>query len=116
MIAHVVLFRPRPDLSTSDTRNLIEAFARAVSLIPAVRSTRVGRRARIGAAYESMPQPDLPYIAIVEFEDVAGLRAYLEHPAHVEIGRRFWEASAEQQVYDFALENSLDAAAWTQDF
>ena len=116
MIAHVVLFRPRPDLGADDTRALIDAFARAVSLIPSVRSTRVGRRLRLGVTYEALPQPDLPYIAIVEFDDVAGLRSYLEHPAHAEIGRRFWEASAEQQVYDFELENGLDTTKWTQDF
>ena len=69
-----------------------------------------------GAAYEQMPQPDLSYLAIVEFDDVAGLRAYLEHPAHAEIGRRFWEASAEQLVYDFEIKDVLEVAEWTQDF
>jgi hypothetical protein len=116
VIAHIVLFRPRPDLGADDARALIDALSRAVSLISGVRSTRIGRRARLGVAYEQMPQPDLPYIAIVEFDDLAGLRKYLEHPAHTEIGRRFWEASAEQQVYDFEMETSLDAAAWSQDF
>jgi hypothetical protein len=116
VIAHLVLFRPRPDLDGDETRALIDAFVRAVSLIPSVRSTRVGRRARLGAGYEQLPQPDLTYLAIVEFDDEAGLRAYLEHPAHVEIGRRFWEASAQQQVYDFELAAGVDAHLLSQDF
>ena len=116
MIAHVVLFRPRPDLGEDDTRALIDAFVRAVSLIASVRSTRVGRRTRVGAGYEQLPQPDLTDVAIVEFDDEAGLRAYLEHPAHVEIGRRFWEASAQQQVYDFAMAGGIDADLLSQDF
>ena len=116
MIAHIVLFRPKPDLGADETRELIDAFSRAVSLIPTVRSARVGRRIRLGVTYEALPQPDLSYLAIVEFDDVAGLHAYLEHPAHIEIGRRFWDASAEQQVYDVEVEDHLDASKWTQDF
>jgi hypothetical protein len=116
VIAHIVLFRPRTDLSSADAALLIDAFNRAVSLIPAVRAARVGPRLSVGAEYERLPQPDFGYVAVIEFDDLAGLRSYLEHPAHVEIGRRFWEASEEQQVYDFEIAGSLDAGAATRDF
>jgi hypothetical protein len=103
VFAHIVLFRPRPDLNPADLAGLIDEFTRRVAEIPSVRLTRVGRRTLIGVAYEQLPQPDLSHIAILEFDDRAGLQAYLTAPAHDEIGRRFWEVSAEQLVYDFEL-------------
>ena len=103
MFAHVVLFRPRADLGPADTSRLVDEFTHRVAGIPGVRRTRVGQRVLIGAAYEQLPQPDLTYVAILEFDDRAGLQAYLTAPAHDEIGRRFWEISEEQLVYDFEL-------------
>ena len=35
-----------------------------------------------GRAYESLMHVDYQYAAVLEFDDSAGLRAYLEHPAH----------------------------------
>lgn len=103
MVAHLVLFRPRRDIEPADTQRLIDLFLQRVTAMPSVRRARVGRRVLIEAAYEQLPQPDLPYMAILEFDDLAGLRAYLTAPEHEEIGRRFWESSEEQLIYDFEL-------------
>jgi len=103
MVAHLVLFRPRPEFEDVDTERLIDEFRRRVVAIPEVRRARVGRRALIGAEYERLPQPDLSHVAILEFDDTSGLQAYLNAPAHEEIGRRFWDVSAEQLIYDFEL-------------
>lgn len=106
MIAHVVLFRPRPDLDASEGQLLIEAFDRALRSIPTIRRVRVGRRTRIGAQYEQLSQPDLTYAAVIEFDDVAALQAYLEHPAHAEVGRRFFSSAEQTLVFDFEMESS----------
>lgn len=108
MIAHVVLFRPRPDLDASEATRLIEAFDRALRVIPSIRRARVGHRARIGAGYEQLPQPDFPYIAVLEFADVAGLQAYLQHPDHAEVGQRFFASSEATLVFDFEMESSAE--------
>jgi hypothetical protein len=110
VIVHLVLFRPRADLGPADAAGLIDAFTHAVASIPSVRSSRVGRRAKLGVQYEQLPQPDLTYFALIEFDDLVGLKAYLEHPAHVEIGRRFFEASEAQLVYDFDCEGVIEDA------
>jgi len=111
VIIHVVLFRPRADLGSADATLLIEAFNHALTSIPSVRSSRVGRRTKLGTQYEQLPQPDLTYVALIEFDDRAGLAAYLEHPAHTEIGRRFFEASETQLIYDFDTEGVIEGAA-----
>jgi hypothetical protein len=42
MIAHVVLFQPRADLSPTDREAFAAAFERAITEIPQVRRARVG--------------------------------------------------------------------------
>ena len=44
------------------------------------------------------------FAALLEFDDLAGLRAYLDHPAHETLAKRFFEAIDEALIYDFELE------------
>ena len=102
MVSHLVLFRLRKDLTAPEREGLVTALRAAIQTIPTVRGFRIGRRLRIGAGYESAA-PDLNLGGVIEFEDEAGLRVYLEHPAHEEIGARF-NASVEQAlVYDYEM-------------
>jgi hypothetical protein len=43
------------------------------------------------------------YAAVLEFDDTAGLAAYLGHPAHQQLAERFFSAFAEALMYDFEL-------------
>ncbi len=108
MISHVVLFRAKRDLSADDRRALIAAFKNAVREITSVRGVRVGRRVRHGAGYEQT-SPDLADVLIaIDFDDVAGLQAYLRHPAHDELGARFNQAMDSGVVYDFEVGSDLE--------
>lgn len=101
MIAHVVLFRLRPDVSIDDRRALVDAWAVALNELPMIRRARVGRRVKIGRSYEALTRLDLPFAAVLEFDNVDGLRAYLDHPAHDTIATRLFAAIAETLIYDF---------------
>ena len=101
MVTHLVLIKPRPDLSATGREQLIAAFERAVSEIPTVRHVRVGRRITHAASYEARMPDTADYLVAIEFDDVAGLAAYLRHPAHEELGVRFTESLAGALVYDF---------------
>jgi len=103
VIAHLVLFTPRADLPVEERRALAAAFAQAARAIPSVRGVRVGRLIRHGARYESAPAAPPAFAAIIEFDDVAGLRAYLDHPAHEGLGTCLREAVSEAAVYDFEV-------------
>ncbi len=105
MIAHVVLFRPDPKLSPTNARLFAHAFERAVREIPSIRRVRVGKRVTIGTAYEQLMQSDYPYAAVVEFDNIAGLEAYLAHPAHEDLGLRLFASVEEALVYDFVMED-----------
>ena len=103
MVTHLVLMKPRPDLTPHDRAALVDAFERAVRDIPTVRGVRVGRRVVHGAGYESVAPDVGDYVAIIDFDDVAGLQAYLRHPAHEELGARFGQALSGAVVLDFEV-------------
>jgi len=108
VIVHVVLFRPRPDLSMDDRRALIEAWATALREIPSISRAHVGPRIRIGRSYEQLTRTDFPYAAVLEFDHADALRAYLDHPAHEGISTRFFAAIADTLIYDFEMEGGAN--------
>ena len=102
MIAHVVLFRPRATLSDVEKAALLRALETALAGISLIKRARVGRRRVMGRLYDQSA-PDFPYAAILEFENEANLRAYLDHPAHEELGRQFYTTSDAALAIDFEL-------------
>ena len=109
MIAHVVLFRPRRDLSPGERQALVSTFTEALRAIPSIRRARVGRRVTHGRpGYEQSMRTDFPYAAVIEFDDAAGLAAYLEHPAHEQLGEQFFAVFEEALMYDFDLAEGED--------
>ena len=84
--------KPRADLSDADRRALIDAFERAIREIESVRNVRVGRRVVHGAGYEATSPDIAEYVAFIDFDDLPGLQAYLQHPAHGELGARFGQS------------------------
>jgi stress responsive alpha/beta barrel protein len=110
MLWHLVLMKPKPDLSDADRAAFIAAFEHALATIPTVRDVRVGRRVMHGAAYEHSMPDAADYVAAIAFDDVAGLRTYLSHPAHADLGMKFGEALSSALVYDFDLVGLDDLA------
>jgi hypothetical protein len=103
LIAHVVMFRPKPNLSATDRGALVDAFSRALREIPSVRDSRVGRRVTHGRGYEQLMRENYEYLAVLEFDDVAGLKAYLEHPAHEELSQQFYRVFESALMYDYEI-------------
>jgi len=103
VLTHLVLMKPRADLTDADRSALVAAFERALRDIPTVRRVRVGRRVRHGAGYEQAAPDAADYVAEIDFDDLAGLQAYLRHPAHDELGARFGQSLSAALVYDFEV-------------
>ena len=106
MLTHIVLMKPRPDLSADGRLALVDAFERAIRDIPTVRGVRIGRRVTHGAGYEQTSPDTADYLAVIDFDDLAGLQAYLRHPAHDELGARFGQSLSGALVYDFEVGES----------
>ena len=106
MISHIVLMKPRPDLSAEERLAFVDAFERAIREIDTVRDVRVGKRVTHGAGYEQTSPDAADYLAVIEFDDLAGLQAYLRHPAHQNLGEHFGRSLSAALVYDFEVGGS----------
>jgi hypothetical protein len=107
MIVHVVLFSPRPDLSAADRAALLGALELASKHIPSIKRLRVGKRVKHSLpGYEQMMRDDYEYAVMIEFDDVEGLKAYLQHPAHAAAGHHFTASASKALAYDYEVAES----------
>ena len=111
MITHLVLFRPLDGLSSDDRTELTTALRTALRAIPSIRRARIGRRVTHGRPYEQSMRVHYEFAALLDFDDIAGLRAYLDHPAHDELAARFFAVVDEALMYDFELGEGEDGLA-----
>ena len=109
MISHVVLFRPKASLSESDRATLVDALRKAVTGIPAIKRTMIGKRLLLNRpGYETQMAEHYEYSAILEFDAESDLRAYLDHPAHNNLGKLLFTSADAVLAYDF-IETNLSA-------
>ena len=99
MIAHVVLFQPRADLSPADRAACAESFERALTGIPHVRRARVGERMHLGRLYDQQNIRDFSYAAIIEFDSRQDPRSHSRTPGTPGVGRRFYETAEAALVW-----------------
>ena len=104
MIRHIVLFRPRADLPADERSGLAATLRSVIKTIPSVRRARVGRRVTHGRPYEQRMRVDYEYAAMIDFDDLSGLKTYLDHPAHEALATRFFRVLEESLIYDFEFE------------
>lgn len=109
MTLHLVLFRPRPDVTDAEREDLLEAMRAAAREIPSVRRFRVGAHVAAPPTYVLGGFPSFPYVALLEFDDEAGLHEYLAHPRHLALGARFNAAAEAALIYDYTITEALHA-------
>jgi Stress responsive A/B Barrel Domain len=110
VIAHVVLFSPKPDLAEADRRAIIEALVAAAGDIPSIKRFRVGKRVKHWMpGYEQLMRDDYEFAAIVEFDDIEALKVYLAHPSHATIGQHFTSSASKAIAYDYEIVDAADA-------
>jgi stress responsive alpha/beta barrel protein len=110
MIAHVILFSPKGDLTPAARRDLLESLVATSGDIPSIRRFRVGRRVKHGLpGYEQRMRDDYEFAAVIEFDDVDGLKAYLAHPSHATIGQHFTASASRALAYDYVMSEAGDA-------
>ena len=50
---------------------------------------------------------DFPFAAFIEFDDIAGLQAYLRHPQHQRLGELFYSLQEAALAYDYDVRTDL---------
>ena len=101
MVLHVVLFRPRKDITDADRQAMFAAIDAAAREIPEVRMFHVGRRITHGANYEQFVTENYPFVAVIGFDDLDGLKAYLTHPKHEQLGELFYRLQEAALAFDY---------------
>jgi hypothetical protein len=104
VILHIVLFRPRPDVTDAERNAFRAALDAARASIPDVLHFWTGSRLEEGPAYRLSGFPDFPFAAIVAVRDRPALDAYLSHPAHEAVSRWFNGTAEAALIYDFEVE------------
>ena len=103
MIVHIVLLRPKPALGSNQREVLLEAMHTAFTGIAEIKRVRVGKRILIGRGYESQMAEDYEFLCVIEFDDRAALKTYLDHPAHAELGKLFYVSAERALVCDYEM-------------
>jgi len=75
MLRHVAVFTWKPDTSDDSIRALSEGLAGLPAKIPEIRSYSFGPDAHLGGTNDD-------FAVVADFDDAAGFRRYVEHPAH----------------------------------
>ena len=102
MLSHIVLFRPRANLSADERQSLVGALRRAVEGIAEIKRATIGRRLLLKRpGYETQMAEHYEYSAILDFDSEADLRSYLDHPAHTELGKLLFVSADAVLAYDF---------------
>jgi hypothetical protein len=105
VIVHVVLLKPKPEITEEQRQAIVAELRLAAAAIPSVRRLRIGKRVRHGRpGYEQLMAEDFQYALLIEFDDVEGLLAYLAHPQHAAIGMHFVQSAAAALAYDYEIE------------
>lgn len=115
MIAHVVLFQPKPDLDEQERVGLTDALSAVLREIPSIRRFHIGPRVMHGRPYEQLMAVDYSFAAILEFDSMAALKTYLNHPAHERLAARFFACVEQALMYDFELQEGKDGLASIRD-
>jgi hypothetical protein len=92
MIAHIVLFNPKPAASRELLLSCAQLLERLAREVPGVIRASAGRSVSIDPGYpRPLGEKTYQNVCIVEFDDKPSLLAYLTHHLHLELGRLFWE-------------------------
>jgi hypothetical protein len=92
MIAHIVLFEPKADLSQPQKLAFAQSVIETCRSIETVKRISLGRRVDVDPGYaRSLGDSTYKYAAVLEFESADGLVSYLNDPKHEVLGRLFWQ-------------------------
>jgi hypothetical protein len=111
LIAHIVLLRMREAVAEDVMRSFAQSLCRACDEIPAVRHARAGPRIYVDPGYErSLGDSTYEFAAVLEFDDEGGLREYLTHPLHGELGKQFWDLCDSTVIFEGSLRDLKGAS------
>lgn len=97
-LVHVVLLKVKADSSSGETQALIDDATAQLAKIKGVRGLWAGKPAAKGTPDAAS---DYTVALVLAFDDAAGLKAYLNDPAHTKFADKHLKLWETPRVYDF---------------
>ena len=97
MLRHVVFWRFKPGVPAERRREMKERLEALAGVVPSLRAIEAGED-----ALKTEASMDMALCAT--FDDAEGLKAYAEHPAHLEVVGFVKPLVAERRVVDYVVE------------
>lgn len=111
MIAHIVLFEPKPGISVEHRGQFLKTLRQTMEGVPGIQRARVGRIFSLGLLPESTGgQLTYSYAAVLEFADREALDVYFKHPAHDVLRSQFWELCLRTLIADADIDTISPAS------
>jgi hypothetical protein len=89
-------------MTVEQRATMVKALRAAVDGIPQIKRFTIGKRILLNRpGYETQMAEHYQYSAILEFDSEADLRAYLDHPAHEDLGKMLFTSAEAVLAYDF---------------
>jgi hypothetical protein len=104
MIVHVVLLKLKEEITADEVLSFARLLTEACRSMPVVTAAWVGPRVTVDPGYDrSFGDTTYDFAAILQFANRDDLLSYLRHPAHSDVGGRFWEICQATTVFEGEL-------------
>jgi len=107
MIAHIVLFTPKRDMTDQQRWSFAKTVLDVCSVVPSVRKFSVGRRVDVDPGYgRFFGEEPYEYAAVLEFDSEDDLVNYLKDARHHALGQLFWNSCERTVVTEVRVTSS----------
>ena len=99
VLRHVVMYKFKPELTAAQVQEVVDAFKGLPGKIPTIVEFEAGTNVS-----EEGKSEGFTHLFVVTFRDKAGLKGYLDHPAHADYVKVVKDRREKVIVFDYVTE------------
>jgi hypothetical protein len=99
VLRHVVMYKFKPELTAAQVQEVVDAFKGLPGKIPTILEFEAGTNVS-----EEGKSEGFTHLFVVTFRDKAGLKVYLDHPAHADYVKVVKDRREKVIVFDYVTE------------
>ena len=99
VLRHVVMYKFKPEMTAAQVQEVVDAFKGLPGKIPTIVEFEAGTNVS-----EEGKSEGFTHLFVVTFRDKAGLKVYLDHPAHADYVKVVKDRREKVIVFDYVME------------
>jgi hypothetical protein len=99
VLRHVVMYKFKPEMTAAQVQEVVDAFKGLPGKIPTIVEFEAGTNVS-----EEGKSEGFTHLFVVTFRDKAGLKVYLDHPAHADYVKVVKDRREKVIVFDYVTE------------